>query len=75
MYEVNMFYPGKVRSNLEKEFDDKIYGRWASGYSFEDNIRDIAFSIETLDLVRDLMAYLPCDGWITVRLRDGVVEA
>ena len=65
MYDVRMYYPGKPRNEVENAISDKRYGQWASG--FGDGTRDIAFDIESIDVLRDLISYLPLDGTIVIK--------
>ena len=66
MWDVRFYYPGTVRKELEDGIDES-YGRWASGYSITEEVRDIAFDVPSLELVRDLLTHLPEDGWAEIR--------
>ena len=51
--ELKVFYHGSIDSIIDEQLEGVLgkhgYRRWASGYDFEDNVRDLAFDKSQAD--------------------------
>ena len=67
--DVRVYYPGKPRRSVDEGLRGLGLDNWASGYSFEENRRDLAFDDVVLggDLAR-LIEATPSDGEVRIRI-------
>jgi hypothetical protein len=58
LFDVRIYYPGKIQEDLDDAARDLGLDNWAAGYNYVDDVRDLAFDNVPDDKLFSLLAVL-----------------